>query len=260
MWTKIKDIVTFLAALGAFWTLITNPAVKTEWPTIGNWLAPIGLLLILLFSLAHAVTLSFSLANVRMLFVYDRNPFGKRSTTIFSRKGNELAGIVGSFDPEGTDRAHRARANVIIHKLVHDHIVHPKFAALRGDRVHEHVTALTTTVEKFGADFAREKSNELIRMYLPDAYSLLVPPGVHSQLPICPGHFGFLRVPSLDHIFRPMCTSFYSMPHCRGRQLLAGLTPRDHVSATKLEAPSRTTSIACASNPIFSAARRQRAS
>ena len=165
MWTKIRDSVAFLAALGTCWALTTNPggvldAVKTKWPTVGDWLAPIGIFLLLLFSLIYAGTLFFAVANA----VRSRKE-SERQAAIASILSDlyEISNLIGTFDPDGTDRA---RANVILHKLVTDGLVHPQVAELERDHFHKYITALTTTVEKFGLEFAKENSIKLIETYI----------------------------------------------------------------------------------------------
>lgn len=75
----------------------------------------------------------------------------------------ELMSLVGGFDPDGTDRA---RANIILHKLVTDGIIDQQVRRLRGEDVHAYVATVTTTVEKFDVDYAKEHKSALISGYL----------------------------------------------------------------------------------------------
>ena len=70
---------------------------------------------------------------------------------------------MGSFDPDGTDRA---RADIILHKLVIDGVIDQQIRNLRGEDAHPYVATVMTTVEKFGVDYAKTNKNALIGKYL----------------------------------------------------------------------------------------------
>ena len=164
-WKKLKDFMAFAAALLTCWTLISNPGgildiVISTWPTVGKWLPVTGIVFMLLFGSAYAASLILDF--LRGMHSRKQSMREKRDAMILSNL-HEIFSLVGRFDPDGTDRA---RADIILHKLVMEGIIDQKVRNLRGEDVHPYVATVMTAVEKFGVDFAKINKNALIGKYL----------------------------------------------------------------------------------------------